>query len=158
MLAPRDRLRVNEEDVAAKIMDGEAIIINLTNGLYYSMDNVGGVIWSLIEERRSLEDIAASIAGLYDVSPAQAQADLCRLAQELLEEKLVLVDERAAPAPASVDAAPRDRKPYEAPRLQTYRDMADLLALDPPMPGLKDVPWREPPPTSAGGADKPEDG
>jgi hypothetical protein len=30
---------------------------------------------------------------------------------------------------------------YEPPKLNAYRDMGDLLALDPPMPGLEDIPW-----------------
>jgi hypothetical protein len=151
MVRPHDRLRISEEDVAAKIMDGEAIIINLTNGLYYSMGNVGGVIWSLIEERRSLEDIAATIGNLYDVSPAQAQTDVHRLAEELLQEGLVAMDQDAAPPQASAAGAPREKRPYEPPQLETYRDMANLFALDPPMPGLRDLPWKEPRP-------RPEDG
>ena len=36
-----ERFRVNTEEVAAKVIDGEAIIINLTTGVYYSMDGVG---------------------------------------------------------------------------------------------------------------------
>ena len=31
--------------------------------------------------------------------------------------------------------------PYESPSLNSYRDMSDLLALDPPMPGLQQIPW-----------------
>ena len=36
------------------------------------------------------------------------------------------------------------RLPYDAPMLTTYRDMADLLALDPPMPRLEDIVWDDP--------------
>jgi len=43
MLKPESSLRPNEEEVASKVMDGEAILINLSNGIYYSMDKVGGV-------------------------------------------------------------------------------------------------------------------
>ena len=33
---------------------------------------------------------------------------------------------------------------YTPPVLEVYTDMSDLLALDPPMPGLADIPWRGP--------------
>lgn len=33
---------------------------------------------------------------------------------------------------------------YSPPVLEVYTDMSDLLALDPPMPGLADIPWRDP--------------
>ena len=42
MLTLQNRLRPNEEEVAGKVMDGDAIIINLSNGIYYSMDKVRG--------------------------------------------------------------------------------------------------------------------
>jgi hypothetical protein len=38
----------------------------------------------------------------------------------------------------------KDKLPYELPKLNIYRDMGDLLALDPPVPGLGDTPWKEP--------------
>ena len=36
----------NVAEVAAKVMDGEAILINLANGMYYSMDGAGGFLWT----------------------------------------------------------------------------------------------------------------
>ena len=35
--------RPREEEIASKVIDGEAIIINLANGVYYSMDKVGAM-------------------------------------------------------------------------------------------------------------------
>jgi hypothetical protein len=40
-----------------------------------------------------------------------------------------------APALAAFDVD----GPYTVPRLNSYSDMADLLALDPPMPGLAET-------------------
>ena len=44
MLMLKHRMQPNKEEVAAKVMDGEAILINLSNGIYYSMDKVGAVV------------------------------------------------------------------------------------------------------------------
>ena len=90
MLSLQSRLRPNEAEVAAKVLDGEAIIINLSNGMYYSMDRVGGLIWEMIEGQSSLEETVAEIIARYDVSPQQAQADVQRVADELVQEKLVM--------------------------------------------------------------------
>jgi hypothetical protein len=38
----------------------------------------------------------------------------------------------------------QQKLPYEAPVLNIYRDMGDLLALDPPTPGLYDIAWKAP--------------
>jgi hypothetical protein len=145
MLALRTRLRPNEGQVAARVMDGEAIMINLSNGMYYSMDGVGGLIWEMIEGRHSLEEIAATIVLHHDVLPEQAQADVQRLVEELVQENLVQVSDDQAPNGAGQREAPEEQLCYEPPQLTTYRDMGDLLALDPPTPGgAQEFLWREP--------------
>ena len=150
MFTLQNRLRPNEAEVAAKVLDGEAIIINLSNGIYYSMDKVGGLIWEMIERGRSLQEIVESIASRYDVSPGKAQADVERLAGELIQENLVVVSNQATPPQENQTMQPQQRLPYESPRLNIYRDMEDLLALDPPMPTLDAFPWKEPTERSSG--------
>src|SRR5262245_26478966 len=137
MLKLQTRLRPNSQEVAAKVMDGEAILINLSNGIYYSMDKVGGMIWGLVEKGYSLGEIATTIGRHYEVAAEQAQADVERLAAELLQENLVLEADGISPQEAIPINGSQQREPYEAPQLNIYRDMGDLLALDPPMPGLE---------------------
>lgn len=137
MLSAESRVDPNVAEVAAKVIDGEAIIMNLSSGLYYSMDNVGAAIWELIARRYSLREVADVIADRYRVDRERAAGDVRRLVQELLDEHLVTVAtsdrERVAVLPP-----PGAPPPYEPPRLQKYTDMADMLALDPPMPNLRD--------------------
>jgi hypothetical protein len=144
MLTLSSRVRPKEVEIAAKVIDGEAVIINLTNGMYYSMDQVGGMIWAMVTEGSSLREIVSAVTRRYDVSPGQAQVDVERLAAELLEQKLVRLTDDEAPPSDSRDVEPLQKLPYESPVLNKYSDLGDLLALDPPMPGLDDVPWEEP--------------
>ena len=142
MLNPTNRLRPNKEEVAAKVIDGEAVLINLSNGVYYSMDEVGALVWELVEHNYSLEEMVSTICARYDVTPEQAQGDVERLAAELLEENLLAVaDDSAECDPIGNDAT--TAATYAAPQLNVYRDMGDLLALDPPTPGLELTPWQD---------------
>ena len=141
MIDLSNRLRPNSVEVAAKVMDGEAIMINLSNGMYYSMDQVGGVIWELLAAERSAGEIIEALVAGYDVEPDRVRQDVERLLGELLEHNLILVDQSGG-APAHQTAfGDGPRRPYTAPTLNVYSDMGDLLALDPPMPGLDDIPW-----------------
>ena len=144
MLTLSDRLQARGEEVAAKVMDGEAIIINLANGVYYSMDKVGGLIWEAIEKQSSVAAMIAEVVARYDVPAEQAGADIQRILEELLQENLVTVSESNGSAPMTTASRQQERLPYEAPTLNIYRDMGDLLALDPPTPGLQDIAWKEP--------------
>jgi len=139
MLDLEARVRPNTQDVAAKVLDGEAIMINLTLGTYYSLDRVGTVVWELIERGHSLKRVVEAVTSRFDVSPETAGADLQRLVGEMLEEGIVVQADEGAkqygepePPTSRTTAA---RSAYEPPKLSIYRDMADLLALEPPTPG-----------------------
>ncbi len=144
MLSLHHCFRPREEEVASKVIDGEAIIINLANGVYYSMDKAGALVWDLIQTGHTLEEVVVAVTGRYDVVRQQAESNVLELVQELVQENLVVASENGKPAAAEVIAELQDKLPYELPKLNIYRDMGDLLALDPPVPGLGDTPWKEP--------------
>ena len=138
-----ERLTPKGQQVAAKVVDGEAVIINLANGVYYSMDKAGGLIWSMIEQARSLDAIADAVAAAYDVPPVRAREDVEQLAAQLVAEDLVVVAGDEVPAEGADPAPPPQKLLYETPKLNVYRDMEELLALDPPMPALQETPWKD---------------
>jgi hypothetical protein len=140
MITPDSRLEHNESEIAAKLIDGEAILINLSNGTYYSMDKVGGFIWELIKRNYSLSEMVETITQYYDVSAEQAKTDVETLAADLLEEKIVRIGKWKMQDEELIESS-SPKLTYETPKLNTYRDMNDLLALDPPMPNLEDIPW-----------------
>ena len=136
-----NRYLPDENEVTAKVIDGEAIIINLLTGVYYSMDGTGARVWEGIERGRSIDEISAAIASGYGIDPARVQADVHTLFRQLLDERMI----RAVDAAAPVDAAPAAFSgSYQPPVLNVYRDMAEVLALDPPTPGVFDSLLKDP--------------
>lgn len=128
--------------IAAKVMDGEAVIIDLESGVYYSLSDVGGRIWELLEGGCSVERIALEVQQEYGVAPDRAVADVRALFARLVEERLVVDSGGQPDQPKTAPPRRNVGTAYTTPVLQVYRDMQDLLALDPPMPGLKDIPWQ----------------
>lgn len=149
MLSVHVRLCPNTAEVAAKIMDGEAIIINLSDGMYYSLDCAGARVWEHIQQTLTLGEIAAAVGNSYEVGDAQAEADVLNLARDLLARGLVRECTDAPPVASQMPERPVARLAYETPRLNAYHDMAELLALDPPHPGLSDTLSKFPPPSSS---------
>ena len=124
------RYRVNSPQVINETIDGEAIMINLATGAYYSLDRVGGDVWTALEQGAGLDDVVAFLQQKYegpvDVMALGVQALLDQLAAE---ELIVPTDEAAGAAP---DAGTSDiRTPFTAPRLDKFTDMQDLILLDP---------------------------
>ncbi len=137
------RLSPNEDEVAVEVLQGEAVLINLRTGHYYSMDKVAADVWQLIERRASIDAIVQAVAVRWEAPIDTVRADVTALVDELIGARLARLVEAsvddAPPQPAELGPSGR---PYEAPRLHTYSDMADMLALDPPLPGIEDIPWK----------------
>jgi hypothetical protein len=127
-------LAANPQQVAAKIMEGEAILINLVTGMYYSMSDTGTFIWSLVEQGASVNQIAERLTDRFDVDLPRAQADLGELVNELEAEGLITrsAQGNGALPPAACDG----RSPYAVPTLEKFSDMAEMFALDPPLPRM----------------------
>jgi Coenzyme PQQ synthesis protein D (PqqD) len=137
VIGSKDHLAIRRREVAAKVIDGEAILINLSTGLYYSMGKVGGRVWSLIEQSCNSEDIASAVAAEYDVPAATARADVANLVAQLAAENLIEptgVSGEGGGAPPL--AGPTSKAAYTKPELRKFSDMAEIFAMDPPLPGL----------------------
>jgi hypothetical protein len=111
---------------------GEAVMIDLNTGTYYSLDAVGAEIWDEISRGASLEQIVSQLEARYDAPADAIEGAVRRLADELERENLIVGANGDAPAgwtpsEAAVDA----RKPFEEPTLQKFTDMQDLVLLDP---------------------------
>ena len=132
------RLMPNRAAVAAKVIDGEAIILDVTRGAYYSTDGAGAVVWSCIELSLSIPVIARVLSERYEGTAEQLQPHVEALADHLVRENLVVSAgaENIAGEPPAPPPGPREV--FTAPQLHKYTDMGDLLALDPPMPVLSD--------------------
>jgi hypothetical protein len=131
-------LRSKEQEVASRVVDGEAILINLSTGMYYSMENVSGLVWSMIVAGSSVARIADVISYRYSIPLAQAEEDVRALVEDLLAEGLIVVGE-SEPELSSVPTMDEVGGQYEPPRLVKYDDMAEMFALDPPLPELPPV-------------------
>jgi hypothetical protein len=133
----RGSFTANRDHVAARIIDGELIIIRLADGTYYSMDNAGARVWALMEAGHPIADVVRTISSWYGAAPDRVEGDVASLVRELLDEGLIMAG--SAEANGMPAAAPVDLEPYETPTLHIYRDMGNLLALDPPTPGIDDL-------------------
>jgi hypothetical protein len=137
-------LSPNGETVVSEVIGGEAILIDLASGVYYSMDDVGATLWSLIEAQCRLEDVVSEITARYDASRDRVEADVRQVVADFVRENLVVISEHGPQARQDRETPGRQKLPYASPELRVYRDMADLFALDPPIPGLREIPWTEP--------------
>lgn len=74
-------------------LPGEAMLLQLDTGEYYGLDDVGNRFWQLILEIGDLDRIRERLLEEYDVDAEVLAADLEHLLHELVERKLVVMEE-----------------------------------------------------------------
>ena len=88
MVAAREQVYCN--------LDGEVVILNLKDGVYYGLNAVGARIWNLLQEPRTMHEVRDILAQEYEVETDRCEHDLLALLQELATEGLIEIkDERA---------------------------------------------------------------
>lgn len=76
----------------ASDMDGEKVMLNVKNGKYYNLGEVGGEIWTALSEPVSVGRIVEVIQEIFEVPVETAQQDVFEFVQSLLDEDLVAID------------------------------------------------------------------
>jgi hypothetical protein len=125
------RFRLNEPTVAADVIDGEAIIINLEKGDYFSLTSTGAEYWRMLSAGLTVDEIAAAAAGHFRLDVTQVEPHLSDLARRLVLEGLIVPSENADPGLSEIVFGSSS---YESPELSVFSDVKDLIALDPPLP------------------------
>jgi hypothetical protein len=80
---------VISRQVMARELGGEIVILDLTSGNYFGLDEVGARIWKLIGEGKTLGETLDILLAEYEVERPQLEADLLGLVERLEAQGLV---------------------------------------------------------------------
>jgi coenzyme PQQ synthesis protein D (PqqD) len=81
---------VSTDQISADLA-GEAAILNLASGIYYSLDEIGATIWRFVQEPKTVADIEAFVLSQYDVDADRCAGDVTAPVDALHAEGLVRV-------------------------------------------------------------------
>jgi len=74
-----------------KELNDTGIVLDLTSGDYFELDEVGVAIWKTLDGRKTLAECAKEIASFYAVDPELVEPDVKAFAEELLSRNLIVV-------------------------------------------------------------------
>jgi len=87
---------VQSEDIVSRVIEGELIIVPLISGIgdmddeLYTMNETGRAIWSRLDGKKSLREIAAELAAEFKAAPDVVERDMLELITELARRKIVI--------------------------------------------------------------------
>ena len=142
------RFRVNTPTVTHETIDGEAVIINLDSGNYYSLVEVGSFIWGLVEKGASASEVQNLVLQTYQGDATDVDRGVQELFAQLQQENLIVpVDGAGALDPTELLPSnnSHEKLSFSPPSLQKYSDMQELLLLD-PIHDVDEAGWPKPNP------------
>jgi hypothetical protein len=90
------RIFVRSQSVVSRRVSGETLIVPVRGKVgdlasIYSFNEVGSLIWQLLEIPRNVSELVSAVEREYDVDPEQAQQDVSKFLNDMLSVGLVEV-------------------------------------------------------------------
>ncbi|TLV01167.1 PqqD family protein [Dyadobacter luticola] len=85
------KYQLSPDQISSKV-GGETVILNHNKGVYYGLDEVGVLIWDLLEQGpQTIDSICEAVISEYEVDANTCRSDVNVLLNDLVSEKLVEV-------------------------------------------------------------------
>jgi hypothetical protein len=91
MFTQTTKFKLTQNQLSSNIAD-ETIILNHQDGVYYGLNETGTFIWDKLKvQSLTYKNILSEILEAYEVDKDEAETDLKKVIQEMLNEKLIEV-------------------------------------------------------------------
>lgn len=138
------RYRFNTPRFVDETIDGEALIMDMVKGSYYSCDGASAVVWNALRGGEEVEAVAVLLADRYGIPRDQAAQDLAGFVDQLVAGELLVVlgdgDPRPEPSDPGGSGNDPDGREYVGLALECHTDLADIILLD-PVHDVTDTGW-----------------
>ena len=91
-----DKFYMPSEDVVAREIEGELIIVPLVSGIgdledeLYTMNETGKAIWDRLDGKKKLREILAELSTEFEAPAGEIEKDLIGLVVELVRRKILV--------------------------------------------------------------------
>jgi hypothetical protein len=91
-----DTLVSATKEQVSTALEGQVVILGLSDGIYYGLNEVGVDVWEQLREPIRVADICKRIGEIYDVSADVCQRDILKLLADMSARGLVIVDAQSS--------------------------------------------------------------
>ena len=70
-------------------LDGETVLMHVSKGEYFGLDEVGTFVWELLSQPVSVGQLCKAVESEFDVAPDLCESDILSLIERLEDEDLV---------------------------------------------------------------------
>ena len=70
-------------------IDNEIVLLDMESEAYFGLDEMGSIIWKLMEEKNYLFDIFIELSNRYDISKEELEKELSTFINKLIDLKII---------------------------------------------------------------------
>lgn len=86
------KVRKDPRVIARALSEGEGgVLLHMDSGAYHGVNQLGLVVWELLDGRRTVADVVEAVRLRVSDSPQELQADVVRFLNRVVERGLVAV-------------------------------------------------------------------
>jgi hypothetical protein len=91
-----DAVYAPSEDIVARSIEGELIIVPLVAGIgdledeLYSLNETGKAVWDRLDGKKKLKEVLAELSAEFDAPAGEIEKDLIGLVEELLRRRILV--------------------------------------------------------------------
>jgi hypothetical protein len=86
-----DYVKKNDEKIAYRVIDDEAVIVNLKESSFHTLNPVGTFIWDQIDGKTSVTMIIQNVTDEFGIDSETAEKDSKEFIDNLLKKDLVIL-------------------------------------------------------------------
>ena len=91
-----DAVYAPSEDIVARSIEGELIIVPLVAGIgdledeLYTLNETGKAVWDRLDGKKSLEEVLAELSAEFEAPAREIEKDLIGLVDELVRRRILV--------------------------------------------------------------------
>lgn len=78
-------------DLLMNTVNGETVMMSIERGNYYGMNVTGNLIWSLLEEEKTVDDIVIFLKNKFSLKEETVQKEVYPFLNQLVSEEIVKI-------------------------------------------------------------------
>lgn len=84
-------ISIKADNIAYRIIDGEAVIVDLKKSTFHTLNPVGSFIWEELDGQNTLKDIAKKLSQKFEVDLETSENDCVDFINDLLDKDMVIL-------------------------------------------------------------------
>ncbi len=71
-------------------IDDEVVMMDVEQGTYYGLNNIGSAIWEALEQPKSIDELVDKLTKKYDISAEECEADIMPFIEKMVKAKTLI--------------------------------------------------------------------